>query len=115
MEKIIRIDTKDYKMKSSAYTQFAYKDETGRSFLNDIQELTKFVNAKEISIAELDSVSELLLKVAYVMIKEADSTQVTDFESFLRGIESLYDNIDWITEVITLGCTPISRQLQTIK
>ena len=115
MEKIIRIDTKDYKMKASAYTQFAYKNETGRSFLNDIQQLTKYVNNDSIDINSLDEVSELLLKVAYVMIKEADSAQVSDFDSFLKGIESLYDNIDWITEVITLGCTPISRQLQTIK
>ena len=111
MEKIIRIDTKDYKMKASAYTQFAYKDETGRSFLNDIQELTKLVD-KDLNISELDNMSELLLKIAYVMIKEADASQVSNYESFLKGIESLYDNSDWIPEVIYLGCTPISRQLQ---
>ena len=51
-------------------------------------------------------------KIAYVMIKEADPNQVSDYESFLKGIDSLYDNIDWIAEVIYLGYTPISRQLQ---
>lgn len=115
MEKIIRIDTKDYKMKASAYTQFAYKNETGRSFLTDIQELAKYANADAFNIEKLNDISELLLKVAYVMIKEADSSQVGDYESFLKGIESLYDNIDWIEEVIILGCTPISRQLQNAK
>ncbi len=112
MEKIIRIDTKDYKMKASAFTQFAYKNETGRSFLTDIQELTKYANLNDFNLEQLNDVSELLLKVAYVMIKEADPNQVSDYESFLKGIESLYDNIDWISEVIILGCTPISRQLQ---
>lgn len=38
MKKII-IDGKDYLMSSSALTQFSYKDETGRSFLNDLQKL----------------------------------------------------------------------------
>ena len=37
MEKIIRISNKDYKMKASALTQFSYKNETGRSFLKDLQ------------------------------------------------------------------------------
>ena len=115
MEKIIRIDTKDYKMKASAYTQFAYKNETGRSFLTDIQELTKYVNAESFELEQLNDISELLLKIAYVMVKEADPNQVSDYESFLKGIESLYDNIDWIAEVIILGCTPISRQLQNTK
>ena len=32
MLKIIKIDKTDYKMKSSAYTVFSYKDETGRNF-----------------------------------------------------------------------------------
>ena len=41
MEKTIRIDGKDYKMKSSAYTQFAYKNETGRGLLSDIMDLQK--------------------------------------------------------------------------
>jgi len=111
MEKIIKIDNKEYKMKSSAFTQFAYKNETGRSFLTDIQGLTKFVDT-EINVDQLDEITEPLLRIAYVMIKEADSSQVSDYESFLKGIESLYDNVDWITEVILLGCTPISRQLQ---
>lgn len=111
MEKIIRIDNKDYRMKASAYTQFAYKDETGRSFLTDIQNLSKFTET-DITTEQLDALTEPLLRIAYVMIKEADPNQVANYEDFLKGIESLYDDVNWITEVIYLGCTPISRQLQ---
>ena len=111
MKKVVRIDNKDYTMKASAFTQFAYKDLTGRSFLNDIQELTKYVDG-ELGLEQLDIISELLLKIAYVMIKEADPNQVDNYEDFLKGIDNLYDDIDWIEEVIFLGCTPISRQLQ---
>ena len=114
MDKIIKIDNKEYKMKSSAYTQFAYKDKTGRSFLSDIQELIKITDSskEEIEFGDLDKISELILPIAYVMIIEADPSQVSDYVSFLKGIENLYDDLEWVTKVIELGCTPISRQLQ---
>mgnify|MGYP003303889426 CR=1 FL=1 len=47
MEKIIRISGRDYKMKASALTQFSYKNETGRSFLTDLQKLTELKDMKE--------------------------------------------------------------------
>ena len=117
MKKTIRIDNKDYFMQSSAYTQFAYKNETGRSLLHDLQEILKIKNSKknDFSMEDLDSVTELILKVSFVMIQEADETQVTDYVSFVKSIESMYDDTKWIDEVITLACTPISRQLQTNK
>ena len=114
MEKIIRISTKDYKMKASALTQFAYKNETGRSFLNDLQELTKLQeNVKD--IANIDNVVELVLKVAYTMIKQADKNQVVNYEDFLDGIDSLFDDTAWISEVLELACSPLSGQLQISK
>ena len=112
MERIIRISNKDYKMKASALTQFSYKNETGRSFLNDLQKLTS-INGEEIDA--LDDVTELVLKMAYIMAKEADKNQVTNYEDFLGKIENLYDETDWISEVLELACTPLSRQLQTNK
>lgn len=112
MEKIIRISNKDYKMKASALTQFSYKNETGRSFLKDLQKLSK-VNVEDMEA--LDDITELILKVAYVMVKEADKTQAVNFEEFLSSIENLYDDMTWITEVLELACSPISGQLQTNK
>lgn len=115
MEKIIRISNKDYRMKASALTQFSYRDETGRSFLTDLQKLTELKDIGEDitkSIDALDSVSELLLKMAYIMAREADKNQAANYEEFLSGIESIYDDTKWIQEVLELACSPLSRQLQ---
>ena len=109
MEKIIRICNKDYKMKASALTQFSYKNETGRSFLKDLQKLTT-INTEDVDA--LDNITELVLKIAYVMAKEADKSQITNYEEFLGNIESLYENIDWINQVLELACSPLSGQLQ---
>ncbi len=112
MKKIIKIDNKEYEMKSSAYTQFAYKNMTGRSLLSDLKEFIKLEITDNLDLEVLDKISEPILDIAYVMIQEADPSQVKTKEEFLLGIESLYDNIDWISEVILLACNPISRQLQ---
>ena len=115
MEKIIRISNKDYRMKASALTQFSYRNETGRSFLTDLQKLTELKDIGEDfnkNIEALDSVSDLLLKMAYIMVKEADKSQTTNYEEFLGGIESLYDDTKWIQEVLELACSPLSRQIQ---
>lgn len=119
MLKIIKIDKTDYKMKSSAYTSFAYKDETGRNFLSDIMKLSEYNELKEnntIKSAELlDELNLLLLRIAYIMIKEADESQVTDFKSFVGSIESLYSDSSWTEDVINLAVMPISGQLQSNK
>lgn len=116
MEKIIKISNKDYKMKASALTQFSYRNETGRSFLTDLQKLTELKdigNDFNKNIDALDNVSDLLLKMAFIMAREADKSQATNYEEFLGGIESLYDDTAWIQEVLELACSPLSRQLQT--
>ena len=103
MEKIIRISNKDYRMKASALTQFSYRNETGRSFLTDLQKLTELKDLGEdfnSNIDALDRVSDLLLKMAYIMTREADKSQITNYEDFLGGIESLYDDTKWIQEVL---------------
>ena len=115
MEKIIKISNKDYKMKASALTQFSYRNETGRSFLTDLQKLTELKdigNDFNKNIDALDNVSDLLLKMAFIMTREADKSQVTNYEEFLGGIESLYDDTAWIQQVLELACSPLSRQLQ---
>ena len=110
MERIIKICNKDYKMKASALTQFNYKNETGRSFLKDLQKLSEMdVNDAE----QIDDIIELVLKIAYIMAKEADKTQVVNYDEFLSGIDNLFDDVNWISEVLELACSPLSRQLQT--
>lgn len=109
MEKKIRISDKDYMMKASALTQFSYKDETGRSFLSDLEKLTKLENAE---LGTIDEVTEIVLKMAYIMTREADKSQVNNYEDFLSGIDDLFSNPEWLQEVLTLACSPLSRQIQ---
>ena len=117
MKKIINISGKDYTMQSSAYTQFAYIDLTGRSLLKDLQNLIKLrcKTKDDVELSDIDGVTELVLKISFVMIQEADSTQVQDYKSFLKSIDDLYTDTSWIEEVILLACTPISGRLQGIK
>lgn len=110
MKKVITISGKEYTMKSSAYTQFKYKDITGRRMLKDLQDLGKLQNAAEEEMIEgIDDLTEIILKMAFVMIEEADSKQVSSYEEFLKSIDNLYENTDWMNEVIELATSPISR------
>lgn len=110
MKKIVNISGKEYTIKSSAYTQFKYKDETGRKMLKDLQDLAKLQNANEEEMLEsLDELTEIILKMAYVMIEEADSTQVKSYEEFLKSIDNIYEKTDWINDVVEVATSPISR------
>lgn len=115
MKKIVTISGKEYSMKSSAYTQFKYKNDTGRKLLNDIQEIAKLKDKDlENNLGDIDDLTEILLKMAYVMIEEADSTQVSNYEEFLKGLDGLYENTDWVNEIIELVTSPLSRGIQGI-
>ena len=110
MEKTIKISGKEFKMKSSAYTQFAYRDETGRGLMNDLQELTKLdMDNLDNNLEVIDTLNNMVLRMAYVMIKEADKNQVGGFEDFLKGLDNLYTNTEWINETIELAISPLSR------
>lgn len=115
MKKIITIDGKEYTMKSSAYTQFAYRDLTNRSMLKDLQKLIKLNEKKKLEedMSIADDVIELLLDVAFVMIQEAGENQFNTKQDFYKSIDTLYsDNMPWINEVLALAINPLSRQLQ---
>lgn len=112
MKKIIKIDGKEYEMKSSAYTQFAYKNLTGRSLLKDIQNISSIADKIQDDMSLIDEITEPLLDISFVMIQEANQEQVKTKEEFYKSIDSMYDDNAWIQEVITLAINPISRQLQ---
>ena len=112
MKKIINIDGKEYEMKSSAYTQFAYKDLTGRSLLDDLKGLVNLEIKDEMDLSVLDKITVPLLDMAYTMIQEAGITEYKTKEEFIKSIDSLFDDVNWINEVVTLAINPISRQLQ---
>lgn len=104
----------EFLLKSSAFTQFSYKNTFDRSFLKDIKFLVE-LNKKGISeddIEIVDDINNIVLPISYIMIKEADPSQVTDYEDYLRKLDDLYTNFEWVNEVILLAASPISRQLQ---
>lgn len=112
MRKVIKIGDREYSIKSSAYTQFKYRDDTGRRLLDDIQEVSNIRNLSESEqISKTDDIIELLLKIAYIMIQEADEKQVSSFEEFLKEIDELFDNPEWINDVIEAATAPISGGL----
>lgn len=110
MIKTIKLGGKEYQMKASAYTQFAYRNTTGRSLFKDIQKLSNInLDNDDIQLEVLEPVISLVLDMAYVMIDEADSKQVVNKDEFLKSIDSLFNDYDWINDVITLALSPFSR------
>ena len=47
--------------------------------------------------------------MAFIMIEEADAKQITTYDEFLKSIDGLFDDTDWINQVIELATSPISR------
>lgn len=117
MRKKITIGTKEYEMQSSAYTQFKYRDVTGRSLVKDLMSLSKKYEkvSKEDEIIEqyegIDDFMNTLLEIAYIMSIEAKSFTGSKDE-FLMTIDNYLDNTDWIGEVVELALSPLSRNLQ---
>ena len=114
MKKIVNIGGKEYSMKSSAWTQFKYKNDTGRKLLQDIQSITKLTDIQEAEVlGEMDDMIEILLRMAYTMIEESDPTQVQNYEAFLKETDGIFEDQQWIMDVIELATSPISRGIQT--
>lgn len=113
MKKQVKIGEKEYFMKSSAYTQFKYKNDTGRKMLADIQSITKLQEMNnDDMLGEMDDLIEILLRLAYTMIEEADPSQVSNYEEFLKETDGIFDNQDWVMDVVELATSPISRRIQ---
>ena len=131
MEKIVKIGNKEYKMRASAFTVFGYKNEFKRDFVKDLKEIytsfdgledlfgtnshnidkekikDKIMENNNLNIIDnsLDLV-EVIFKISYVLIKEADKFQVVSFEDFLKGIDSVFSDTSWISDVIELAVSP---------
>lgn len=115
MEKTIKIGTKEFKMSSSAYTIVKYKNDTGRSLLQDLQDFqTKYKELLdgEVDLTQIDDLVETLLRIAYIMTNENDKSQATSFEEFLKQIDNYFEDINWLNEVVELATSPFSRGIQ---
>ena len=82
------------------------------SLLKDIQKITELAGKVENDYSVVDDLTEPLLDVAYIMIDEADNTQVKTREDFIKGIDNLFGSFDWVNEVVLLALNPLSGQLQ---
>ena len=121
MVKTIKIGDKEYNLKSSAFTMFAYKNETGRDFLQDLQELnTTVIEINKLPkeeqdaawLKELTPIFEKALKLAHIMILEQDKT-FKSYEDWLKDLDSLFsDNMTWISDVIEVGIAPFLGRIQ---
>lgn len=112
MIKTTRIGNKDYVLKSSAYTIFAYKNETGRELLDDLASLQEISNRKNASVNDLCKITNLALKLAYILILEGDSSFKVSYDDFLKSIDSLYEDTGWIQDVILVGSSPFCGRIQ---
>lgn len=109
MNKIITIGEKQYNMKASAYTQFKYKNDTGRKLMQDIKRITEIRTSGMDVLEDLDELLEILLQLTYVMIEEADPKQVGSFDQFLKETTDLFEDESWINDVVELAVTPLRR------
>lgn len=121
MEKTIKIGNKEFNMSSSAYTIVKYKNDTGRSLMQDLAEFeTKYkdlFNAKEDNInmnilGQVDEIMEMILRIAFIMANEKDKSQAQTFEDFLKQIDNYYEQLDWLNEVVELATSPFQRRVQ---
>lgn len=114
MKKIIKISGKDYTIKSSAYTQFKYKNDTGRNLLNDLKALTFKIEGKkdEEVIEALDDMLDIMLKITYILIDEANQDNIGSFDDFLKSIDDLFGDISWIPDSIECAIAPLSGGTQ---
>ena len=111
MKKIVKIGNKEYTMQASAYTQFLYRNNTGRKYMQDLKQIanTKMENDDILeTLDQLDDFTEIIFKIAFTMIQEADSKQVTSFADFLKSIDSVFDDTTWVNDTIELAMTPLS-------
>ena len=118
--KRIKIGSKEFDMKSSAYTQFKYKDITGKSLIKDLTALgKKYENFDKIdeneAIERFDDLDEFImtaLRIAFIMIIEGKSFNGS-FEGYLMEIDNYLEDLTWISEVVELALSPLSRNIQT--
>lgn len=120
MVKSINIGGNDYVMKSSAFTPFKYKNDYGKDLLKDVGLLNK--KNREINklkkdeqedawLSEFTEIVEMGLRMAYTMITEYDKT-FKPYDEWLGEIDSLFDNTDWLMEVMELAMSTFQRKLQ---
>lgn len=113
MRKVITISGKDYEMKANAHILWTYRREFGTELFDDSAYVSKTLQEailkpqEEQNMFILKHYGELSMKVlqmAYVMIIECDE-HFMPFEKWLKEVDDLISNKDWMNEVMALATT----------
>lgn len=88
MEKLIKIDDKDIKFKSTAGTLMRYRNNFGRDFIKDIIALEKKFKTVKSGVAQFEIVElDMFEKIAWAMAKTANNN-TPDIEHWLDEFNS---------------------------
>lgn len=122
--KKITICDKEYSIDCNAFTRFQYKKVFGTGIFSDIKVLNQFSDRQneirkklekenateeeiqkainEMMLDNLDDFIDVIEKIAYILIYTANP-QTESFENWLKGIEKINLNDNWIAEVTELA------------
>ena len=88
MEKIILVDNKEVKFKSTAGTLMRYRNNFGRDLINDIVALEKKFKTVKSGMAQFEIVElDMFEKIAWAMAKTANN-DIPDIEHWLDEFDS---------------------------
>lgn len=115
MQRVITISNQKYTIKSSAWTQFKYKNDTGRNLLSDLQALQKKIEGKSESelIASLDDMLGVLMRITYNLIEEAGDDKVKSYDEFLKNVDDLFSDTQWLLDTLEVAIAPLSGGTKT--
>ena len=122
--KKITICDKEYSIDCNAFTRFKYKKVFGTGIFSDLKVLNQFSDRQneirkklekenateeeiqkainEMMLDNLDDFIDVIEKIAYILIYTANP-QIESFENWLKGIEKINLNDNWIAEVTELA------------
>lgn len=121
MVKTVKIGNKEYDLKSSAYTMFKYKNDMNRDLLKDISMINdKYTEISNLPkeeqdikwISEISGILDMALHLAYIMIQEQDSSFTVSYENWLKELDALCEDTEWIPNVLEVGISPFLGRIQ---
>lgn len=112
MRSKIIIGSQEMTLQASSFTIFAYKNRYGRNLMQDLSQISNWLNqlteSEEEQAETLCKLAELMLKVTYVMYEEANKEPLP-FDEWLKGLDDLMGDSSWMKEVYALAYSIFRR------
>lgn len=131
MIKKIKIEEAEYEINSNAYTRLLYKKTFNKGIMEDVKVIAEYAleiqNEKDklekkglsqdeintaigvIALEKIDTFVEIILQITYVFIKCNDE-KFMSYEDWLKTIEKVNPNDEWVSEVTELAVSSFYRQ-----